>query len=398
MKNQTGYYSFKDCCLDNNYDELLALWDYDLNIIMPDKIGHSSTHKMWFKCPNGIHDPRQIAINNLIKAYSKGKKYCICNKCNSIGQFFVDCFGMEYLDKIWSNKNDASPFDIPKGSVARIWLKCLNDDTHPDYDISALNATKTHTCPYCSGRRVCYTNSFGYLYPEIAQYWSDINDKTPFECRPNTHDKFYFKCENGIHEDYCKKLYNSINDKYLCPECGLKKRIENVPRGINSPYWKGDAVDENRRARDSYFYDDWRKMVYENDDYTCQCCGQRGGKLNAHHIKDFAQYIDLRYDLSNGITLCSNCHDSNIKGSFHNVYGTHHKTPEELEKYINDKRQKLGINKPFSLEAYLAGDILKPGDIDQEPEYPWIFDLYSIGNYKTENNCSSDYVKINKTI
>lgn len=388
-------YTFEQFCKDNGYNNLLELWDYELNNDKPEDISWSSSCKKWFKCPRGLHESREIWINGITKAYSKGKDYCICNKCRSIGQFFVDNYGMDYLRNIWSDKNEKNPFEISKGSNNIIWLKCLNNDTHPDYDVIALNATKTHVCPYCSGRRVCYTNSFGYLYPEIAQYWSDINEKTPYDCRPNTHDKYYFKCENGIHEDYSKKLYNSVNDTYLCPKCALKKRIENIPRGIDSPYWKGDNVDENRRARDTYLYDNWRKMVYEKDNYTCQCCGQRGGKLNAHHIKDFAQYVELRYDTSNGITLCENHHDSNIKGSFHNTYGTHYKTPEELEEYINSKRKELGINIPFSLEAYKNGEILKPGDVDREPEYPWIFDLYSIDYFKLENNCSNSYVKIN---
>ena len=55
-------------------------------------------------------------------------------------------------------------------------------------------------------------------------------------------------------------------------------------------------------------YKKWREGVFERDHYTCQNCYQKGGDLNAHHIKKFKDYPKLRYEKHNGITLCVPCH------------------------------------------------------------------------------------------
>ena len=120
------------------------------------------------------------------------------------------------------------------------------------------------------------------------------------------------------------------------------------------------------RARSTVEYENWRNEVYKKDWYTCQCCGQsKEIKKQAHHLKSFAHNEDLRYDIDNGITLCEDCHYTTIPDSFHNLYGAIDNTPEQLEEYINYKRKKLGINIPFSIEAYKNGEILKPNDISK---------------------------------
>ena len=72
-------------------------------------------------------------------------------------------------------------------------------------------------------------------------------------------------------------------------------------------------------------------------------------------MKAFIKYKDLRLDVDNGMTLCKCCHENGVKGSLHNTYGTKDVSPETLEKYINETRQKIGIDIPFSLEEYHNG-------------------------------------------
>lgn len=52
-------------------------------------------------------------------------------------------------------------------------------------------------------------------------------------------------------------------------------------------------------------YIKWRKEVYKRDNFTCQWpgCSQKR-KLNAHHIRKWADFPGLRFLVDNGITLC----------------------------------------------------------------------------------------------
>lgn len=78
--------------------------------------------------------------------------------------------------------------------------------------------------------------------------------------------------------------------------------------GSKNHFWKGGVTPLIRRLRSSVEYQQWRKAVFERDNYTCVNCGKHGGTLNADHIKPFAHFPELRFDITNGRTLCFPCH------------------------------------------------------------------------------------------
>jgi predicted restriction endonuclease len=81
-------------------------------------------------------------------------------------------------------------------------------------------------------------------------------------------------------------------------------------RGSDNLNWKGGVTPENVMARRSFEYREWRRGVFERDNYTCQHCGdKKGGNLHPHHIKHFSDFPELRYDVANGVTLCKLCHE-----------------------------------------------------------------------------------------
>jgi 5-methylcytosine-specific restriction endonuclease McrA len=77
--------------------------------------------------------------------------------------------------------------------------------------------------------------------------------------------------------------------------------------GERCHFWKGGVTEVNRVIRMSTEMRNWKRAVFERDNYTCIWCGTKGD-INADHIKPFATYPDLRFDVDNGRTLCVPCH------------------------------------------------------------------------------------------
>jgi 5-methylcytosine-specific restriction endonuclease McrA len=77
--------------------------------------------------------------------------------------------------------------------------------------------------------------------------------------------------------------------------------------GKNSHRWEGGKTTEHAKIRNSFEMRVWKRQILERDDFTCQVCHTRGGKLRADHIKPFSLYPELRLDLNNGRTICLEC-------------------------------------------------------------------------------------------
>lgn len=86
-----------------------------------------------------------------------------------------------------------------------------------------------------------------------------------------------------------------------------------IKKGSESHAWRGGKTPKSIIIRQSKEHRSWAKQVKERDNYTCQECGKYPARVHSHHIKSFAKYPELRFDLDNGITLCIDCH-SDIHG------------------------------------------------------------------------------------
>ena len=266
---------------------------------------------------------------------------------------------------------------------------------------------------------------------DILDRWDyEKNELPPSEMPYRTKRKAYFKCPNGLHESEPKRLVN-VTDKptheLQCKECNNgKNRREDLTGQVfgdltvlkfdeekskekNMSYWVckcscGNIISalasklksgkktacggryshnprtemnaytqdpyEIKRLRRSGEYVRYRNAVIEKDNGKCVVCGSTQN-IEVHHIYSFAIYVADRFDINCGICLCSNHHKNGVPGSFHTMYGMWNTTPEQLEEYVNMKRQELGINEYFDVYKYM-----NPYDADDMEIDDSMIDLY----------------------
>jgi len=119
-----------------------------------------------------------------------------------------------------------------------------------------------------------------------------------------------------------------------------KTRLFNLGRpnlktqGLKHWNWKGGITDLRNQIYNSSQWKQWRRAVFERDNYTCQECNAKSGngktiRLEAHHNhKGFSQLLienhietledasncNALWDIDNGKTLCDKCHNLTKKG------------------------------------------------------------------------------------
>lgn len=123
------------------------------------------------------------------------------------------------------------------------------------------------------------------------------------------------KYKHHFCSNHCRAKWVGANPAQE-PEYRKKKRDQWFATGKLPPRipqeehwnWQGGIWEDNKARMKDPRYKQWRQSVFYKDNYTCQICGQRGGDLSAHHIKPWAKYPELRYDVDNGQCLCYDCH------------------------------------------------------------------------------------------
>ena len=151
-------------------------------------------------------------------------------------------------------------------------------------------------------------NEIGQFKSGNSGYW--LGKKRPNLSQANN-SKWVGDKNNHIciicSKEFRRPIPKSGKPKFCSMLCYGKSKV-GQNKGEKNNRWKGGITPFNRSLRHSKQYDEWRKAVYKRDYWTCQICKRHLKQLVAHHIKTFEKYPELRFEITNGLTLCRACH------------------------------------------------------------------------------------------
>lgn len=286
---------------------------------------------------------RSIGLIPLFDEY-KGCRTKIKVKCKKHGEFYIkyesikrilngtspngngciECWheshrlNIEDVKQLFINKGLTPLFDEYKNGTEKIPYIC---NKHPE---KGTQYTNLHNVRYsvmvC---RECKREARGnwqrpYTVDEVRKIIIDKGFIPHIEIYTNSRQKLNIECKK--HGMFTTNLYNFTHGN-PCKKCADERLIK---------YTDAERL-EYKEARGCRYYIVWRKTVLNRDNYTCQCCGSKK-QLHAHHILNFLTYIKLRYNESNGITLCKKCHTK-----FHSTYGIRLNNKKQINEFLGEK-------------------------------------------------------------
>lgn len=211
------------------------------------------------------------------------------------------------------------------------------------------NPPQKMACEHCGKKFVAYLGD-NRKYCSQSCYWQSKENKVdctckhcgqPFKTVPGElrkgggnycSRKCFFADHTGKNNPSWKGGYFELTCKQCCETFRLKMGVYGPSQAESRQFcchackiaywrahpeattnWKNGATAKHEMERKSWRYIEWRKFIFERDNYTCRKCKKQGKRLHAHHLYEFSKYPHLRYSIDNGHTLCRDCHKA-LKG------------------------------------------------------------------------------------
>lgn len=156
-----------------------------------------------------------------------------------------------------------------------------------------------------------------------------INREKPLHFICLKHDKEF--------EDLYLKV---IEDDKRCPLCFREKMLN------NHAYERASELTDEEEVITSTGYKGlsvWSNSVKERDGFKCQCCYSTTN-ISTHHKDGFHWCVERRLDITNGVSLCNECHVTH-EFAFHRIYGNSHNTEEQYTEWLSKYQQKINDSK-----------------------------------------------------
>lgn len=288
--------------------ETIHEWCEQHNIEFLDDEYVNNKHKHRWLCKN--HAEIHVAMWDKVK--TKGNLKCCSIEDKQIKkEERVDLFCKQYnLELVGVYKDSQIPTQ---------W-KCKNhNETHTATRFNLEHSRGKLPC--------CRAGKHGHTLEEVQMFaaergWVFLDEKFI-----GVHQKHNWLCKK--HDTVNTTTYAILKGGSQLDCC----HVEAVS-GPNHPQYNHTVPDSQRvKDRRNSKNKKWRHSVVKRDNHTCQKCFNtiEQTKLNAHHVYSYLDNPSLRYELSNGITFCVECHKE-----FHKRFGRSINNLYQLTEFLSN--------------------------------------------------------------
>ena len=281
------------------------------------KVGHEPLFDEYkdsnqrLKCRCKVHGIFYVRYLNIYNAINRNNGANGCKKCGLENKRH----SVEYVKKCFIEKGFTPLFEQYSKIREKLPYICNN---HPELGVQEASLFKVinqySPCKQCS-----HENRLIYTEQQVRDMIISKGFIPRFEKFVNTKQKFKIECpKHGIFITN----FQVIKNYNPCKKCANERQIKPI---------EFRATQDNE-ARGCIFYKEWKKRILSRDNYKCQKCGNNKN-LKAHHILNFKTHVELRFEDSNGIILCEDCHKK-----FHSIYGNKINNKEQLIEFLGENK------------------------------------------------------------
>lgn len=280
--------------------------------------------RYWWKCLCDCGNEKLVTLNHLENGAVKS----------------CGCYRTEFKNKIekgnsyghWTAIEKSDERDVT-GSV--MWLCKCRCGIERFVSSSSLSAGKSKSCG-CIGKVRLISenknNKHKRLQKLVGTKFNEFIIEDLLEVKEGLESSFSCRCSCG--EELILKQSQLKDNRESCGH---------LLRGEHHWNYNHELTEEERIANNSRGsnprYQSFRRSVLKRDGNKCVICDfHREKDMRVHHVYSWNTHTELRYEISNAVTLCPRCHDIQYEGSFHNIYKNGNNTKQQFEEFRNNRK------------------------------------------------------------
>ena len=206
------------------FPRLVPEWHSTKNgSLTPDQIVAGQNKKVWWKCPKGPDHEWAASPNSRTHA-GRGCPFCAnlrLSVTNSLSRRFPALAAQWHPEK----NGTLTPDGVTAYSTIVVWWKCPKAPDH-EWSLRVNDRSVTEGgCPFCSGHRVCPSNSLASR-PDLVAEWHPVKNPgmSPDRLVATSARMVWWRCKRNPSHEWKAIPNHRVRQNTGCPDCTIAPR------------------------------------------------------------------------------------------------------------------------------------------------------------------------------